>query len=488
MAKPQITPQTAASELLARRKARRSLIGFAEYMHPAYEAAEHHAIIGDRLEKVESGELDRLLILMPPRHGKSELASRMFPAWFLGRNPRSEIIAASYNSELASEFGHNVRDIVRDIRYQQLFGSEAVLRQDRKAAGNWLTQAGGSYVAAGVGGTVTGRGADIFLIDDPIKDREAADSETFRRRLWEWYSAVAYTRLSPGGRIVCIQTRWHWDDLAGRLIEEMRQGSGDRFEVLCLRAIEEVDGEPQALWPTRYPLADLERKRAAMLTRDWSALYQQEPTPEEGTFFKREWFRWYSERPQHLRIYGASDYAVTDSGGDYTVHVVAGLDPDGNLYILDIWRAQATADVWIDHFCRLVKQWKPLDWAEEHGQILKSIGPWLERRMRETRAYCAREQFLSVKDKPTRCRSFQALAAMGKVYLPVEAPWLADLLSELLTFPAGAHDDQVDALGLMGRMIDEMVNAHVPEKSVPNNRGDYGRVGATDTVDPSRVI
>jgi len=285
--KPPLSPKLARAELARRELARRHLIDFIEYTFPGYEAAPHHKLIADHLEAVERGELDRLMITMPPRHGKSELASRRFPAWFLGRQPNRGIIAASYNSDLATDFGREVRAIVNSQEYGAIFKTS--LSQDSRAANRWNTAQGGTHIAAGVGTAVTGRGADVLLIDDPLKDRDEADSEVKRQRIWDWYTSTAYTRLAPGGRVVVIQTRWSEDDLSGRLLDAMESG-GDDWTVLSLPAISE-QGEP--LWPERYPIKALERIRANIGNRDWSALYQQEPAPEEGLYFKREWMRHY---------------------------------------------------------------------------------------------------------------------------------------------------------------------------------------------------
>lgn len=424
-------------------------------------------MIAEKLEAIANGTIDRLMVNMPPRHGKSELASRRFPAFLLGIDPEVEIVVASYNADKAREFGYEVRDIVRSDEYRALFPG-VQLKEDSRAADRWNTDAGGSFRAVGIGTALTGRGADVLLIDDPIKDDEEADSELRRDRIWSWYSSVAYTRLSPGGRVIVIQTRWHEDDLTGRLIAEQAKG-GDRWDILELPA---VSAAGDALWPDRYPLEHLERIQRVTLPRHWSALYQQRPAPEEGAYFKRAWFNWYDEAPKHLRIYGASDYAVTDGDGDYTVHIVVGLDPDDNLYVLDLWRQQTDPDVWISAWLDLVRYHRPMMWAEESGQILKSIGPFLEKRMREQKTYCRREQFASAADKPTRSRSIQARASMKKVYLPNKAPWLADFLGELTMFPAGKHDDMVDAFGLIGRMLDEMIKAHVPKvEKKPANDG-----------------
>jgi predicted phage terminase large subunit-like protein len=283
-------------------------------------------------------------------------------------------------------------------------------------------------------------------------------------------------------------TRWHENDLAGRLLEQMQQG-GEQWDILELPAIRmDEHGEEAALWQQKYPLSRLQKIRDVIGVRDWSALYQQAPAPEEGLYFKREWMRHYHEAPEHVRVYGASDYAVTADGGDYTVHAVIGIDPHDNIYILDIWRQQTDSNVWIDTFCDLVIKHRPLNWAEEQGQILKSIGPFIERRMLERKAYCAREQFTVVADKPTRARSFQARMAMGKVYFPVKAPWLDALENEMFTFPAGVHDDQVDALGLIGRMLDAMVAGTVPADPEPNNLEDYRSTNDSESADEWRVV
>lgn len=447
--------------------ARRNLIDFTTYTNAAYQPAAHHRLIAEKLEAVERGEIDRLMINMPPRHGKSELASRRFPAWYLGRNPESTVISASYNLDKAQEFGGEVRDIVKANSYRRLFPN-VDLKEDTRAKGYWRTSGGGNYIAAGVGTALTGRGTKgpVALIDDPLKDRAEADSERHRDNVWQWYSSVILSRFPRA--IIVVQTRWHEDDLSGRLLEEQAKG-GDKWDILELPAI---DRNGHALWPDFYPIEQLERIRRATIPRDWSALYQQRPAPDEGAYFKRDWFRAYSERPKHLRIYGASDYAVTEGDGDWTVHVVVGVDPLDNIYVLDVWRGQTTSDKWIDVWLDMVRQHKPLMWIEEQGQIIKSIGPFIERRMRESKVYCRREQVASASDKPTRSRAIQARSSMGKVYLPADAPWLSDFTSELLVFPAGKHDDQVDAFGLIGRALDEMIPAVAPQQDTrPTERG-----------------
>ncbi|PCI52556.1 MAG: hypothetical protein COB36_14785 [Alphaproteobacteria bacterium] len=444
-------PEQAAQLLLDRRRARNSLIGFTEYTFPKYKAAEHHKAIAEALEAVERGDIDRLMITMPPRHGKSELATRRFPAWFLGRNPDKDVISSSYNSDLAMDFGRDVRNIMRDPSYGAVF-SEVGLSQDSQAANRFATPQGGRYNAAGVGTSVTGRGAHVFIVDDPLKDREEAESERRRNTVWNWYTSTAYTRLEDGGAIIVIQTRWHEDDLAGRLLEAEKQGK-DAWVHIDLPAIND---KGEALWSAKYPIKNLERIRDNIGSRDWSALYQQKPSPDEGALFKREWFRYYTEKPKHLNIYAASDYAVTDSAGDWTVHLIVGVDPDDNIYLLDLWREQTSSNVWIESQIDLGVKWRPLIWAEEGGVIHKSINPALTKRMRERKACFRRETINPIHSKEARAQSISARYAMGKVYHPSNAPWLADLEREMLSFPYAKHDDQVDPLSLIGRLLTDI--------------------------------
>ncbi len=399
-----------------------------------------------------SGEIKRLIICMPPRHGKSELASRRFPAFYMGNKPDKQIIAASYNSDLSNDFGREVRNIVGSPEFQNLFKVE--LAQDSKAANRWHTDKGGMYVAAGVGTAITGRGADILLIDDPFKDRQEADSEITRQRVWDWYTSTAYTRLMPGGAVVVINTRWHDDDLSGRLLSEQSNG-GDQWEVLSLPAIQD-DGS--ALWPDWYPIERLEQIKGVLPARDWNSLYQQNPIPDDGEYFKKDWFAEYDELPIKLNIYAASDYAVTDGDGDFTEHGVFGVDQNANIYVLDWWFGKTTADEWIERKCDLIIKHAPEKWFGESGVIRRSIEPFMMKRMQERNAFCTVEWLASISDKTARARPIQARASMGKVFLPKKADWKEHVLSQLLRFPAGKHDDAVDVFSLLGRGL-EHVNA-----------------------------
>jgi predicted phage terminase large subunit-like protein len=447
-----MTRKRAAAELLRREAAQRDLIKFTEYTFPRYEAARHHRLIAGQLERVLNGEVDRLMLLVPPRHGKSELASRRFPAFYLGRFPDQQFIGVSATADLAGDYGREVRNIISSPEYASLF--ETTLAPDSQAKGKWHTSAGGLYYSVGIGGAVLGRGAHVMLIDDPFASMEDALSEVARKNAWDWYTGTAYNRLMPGGAIIIINHRMHEDDLAGRLLAQQAAG-GDTWKVVELPAIDETG---QALWPENYPLQALERIRQNTQPRFWSALYQQKPSPEEGDYFKADWLRPYESMParETLKIYGASDYAVTAAGGDYTMHVVIGIDPEKRIYVLDLWREQAASDRWVEAFCDLVLRWKPIGWVEEQGQINAGVGPFLERRMRERNAYVARKQFPTRGDKAIRAQSIRGRMALDGLYVPTRAKWFPDFRSELLNFPAGKYDDQVDALGLIGQVLQHM--------------------------------
>lgn len=412
------------------------------------------------------------MITMPPRHGKSELASRRFPAFILGVHPEWEVIAASYNSELANDFGRSVRGIVNSPEYATLFPGFG-MAQDSRAADRWNTTNGGAYVAAGVGTAVTGRGAHVLLIDDPLKDRAEAESEARRKSVWDWYTSVAYTRLAPGGRIVVINTRWHEDDLSGRLLEQQDCG-GDKWTLLSLPAISD-DGK--ALWPERFPIEDLTRIRQNIQPRDWAALYQQRPAPEDGDYFKSEWLHYVSEVPpkSELTIYGASDYATKDGSGDFTVHMVIGVDKEDRMYVLDVWREQVNSSVWVDEWCNIVLKWRPREWGEEKGQIINSVGPFLETRQRERGAYVYRRQFPSSANKQARAQSIRGRMATKGLFIPSGEVWKSDLVSELMSFPNGKHDDQIDALSLVGQMLDQI---RAPEEKRKQRRNGFSFMAA----------
>ena len=404
---------------------------------------------------------------MPPGAAKSTYASVLFPAHFFASHPAAQVIAASHTTELSERWGRRVRNLI--LEHGPTLG--LTLRSDSQAAGRWQLVSGGEYLAAGVGQAVLGFRADLIVIDDPIRSREDAMSEVIRRNIWEWYGSDLKTRLKPGGRIVLISTRWHEDDLAGRLLTQMDKG-GDRWETLILPAIAE-EGDPlgrkagEFLWdddPAYEYGQQLRRELATQPSFNWSSLYQQRPAPETGDYFKAEWLRAYEKHPppSQMRTYAASDYAVTSKGGDYTVHIVVGVDPEWRLFLLDLWRGQATPDVWVERMFDLAKRWSPITWAEETGQIRASVGPFIERRMIERACPLYFELFPTKGDKVVRAQAIRGRMALNGLYVPTKAPWYAAFQQELLSFPAGKHDDQVDALGLIGQLLDKFMAGRRP--------------------------
>lgn len=410
----------------------------------------------------------------------------VFPPWYMAQHPDHMVIAASHTHELAARWGRKCRNLVAE--HSHPLGVS--LADGDSAADRWSLASGGEYFAAGVGGSVTGRRADLVVIDDPVRSREDADSETIRDKTLDWFRSDLLTRLKPGGRLVIIQTRWHEGDLSGELLEAAKKG-GDQWRVISLPALAGPDDalgrKPgEALWPEWEDEAALHRKRAMLLPREWSALYQQNPVPEDGDYFKAEWIKRYTVAPdlKNMRVVGASDYAVTANGGDYTVHIVIGVDTERRPYVLDLWRGQTHSETWIDAWADLVKQWKPVEWAEETGQINSALGPYIKRRAIERQAFVFRRGFASRTDKAIRAQSIRGRMAQLGLYVPADAPWASDFISELLQFPAGKHDDQVDALGLIGQLLDH-IDAGFKDKPKPESGHIAYEADAFGRVKPS---
>lgn len=406
------------------------------------------------LEAVERGEVDRLMVLMPPGSAKSTYASVLFPPWFMGRNPEMSVLGVSNTTELAERFSRRVRGVVSSPEFGNVFDGNG-LSEDSAAAGNWETLRGGEFFAAGMGSAIAGRRADLGLIDDPIKTRQEADSDRVRQTHWDWYINDFLTRLKPGGRQILIQTRWHEDDLGGRILER----EAPRWKVVKIPMVA-VPNDPlgralgERLWPEWFTQDMIDTAR--MDTRAWNALYQQEPVPDEGDYFRRADFAEYSAAPNDLRIYGASDYAVTEGGGDFTEHGIFGIDGNGNPYVLDWWRGQSSSDVWIESQLDLIHTWKPLLWFGESGSIRRAIEPFLMRRMSERQAFCRLEWLPSIADKVTRARSIQALCAVKTLMWPKDAKWKPEVEKQLLQFPSGKYDDAVDVFSLFGRGLEHV--------------------------------
>jgi predicted phage terminase large subunit-like protein len=474
-----VSPEEAAEALQRRRSIRRSLTEFARLA--GYEPAPHHQLLIRDLEALEAGEIETLIVEMPPGSAKSTYVNFLFPAWFLARNQEHNVLTASHSSELAERWGRKTRNLITTASLPL----GVALSQDSQAAYRWATARGGEYYAVGVGVGIAGFRADLGIIDDPFGSREDAESKRIRENRWQWYIDDFSARLKPGARRVIMHTRWHDDDLAGRVKRQLADLQRPYISLTLPAEAEDYDPLGRApgefLWddPEGYNYgAFLRARKQESDSRTWASLYQQKPVPDEGDYFKAEWLLPVQSVPprSEMRVYGGSDYAVTADGGDYTVHAVVGLDYDGNPYLLDVWRQQASSEEWVDAFCDLVLKWKPIGWAEEQGQIRSGVGPFLDRRIRERRAHVARDQFPTRGDKAVRAQSIRGLCASRGLRMATTAPWRAEVETELLRFPAGVHDDIVDALGLIGQLLDKMNAPKRPKVEVRPESG-YRSVG-----------
>jgi len=475
-----VNRKEAAIELLARKRARTNYISFCEYIDDVEKPAKHHKILCNALDKVLSGDIRNLMVFMPPGSAKSTYGTVRFPPYYLGRTNKKSILCCSYNEKLATSFGRKVRNLVNTKKCNNVF-PDLTLTQDQKAKGEWETTSGSFYLATGVGGGVTGRRGDIGFIDDPVKGRKEADSPTVKQDTWDWYINDFLTRLKPGASQIIIQTRWSEDDLSGRILPDGWSGeSGDikckdgkLWTVICISA-ECVKGKNDPLkrkpgelfwleWFNKQYWAETKETANKSDSRTWNSLYQQNPASETGTFFKREWFNRYNigDRPKHLTKFGAADYAVTDGGGDFTEQGVCGLDCNSDLYIIDWISCQSESDVWVDDVINLHKKYNLYMFGAEKGQIRRAIAPWLNRRQSEENTYFDIEEMPHIGDKAANARSFQAMAKVGKVYIPM-TKWGNDLVDQLVKFPSGAFDDKVDVCGIMGRLIDQINDAIIP--------------------------
>jgi predicted phage terminase large subunit-like protein len=474
-------------------------VDFSEYIYPWYRAAAHHRLVAELLEQVEtyirtrgSTGIGRLLILEPPRHGKSEQASRHFPAWVLGRQPDTRIILASYGADLAVKHSRAAKDIVIGQRYRAVFGELAAVEapvsmsDDSRSAQAWdlASPHRGGMTAAGVGGGITGLGANLFIVDDPFKNREEAESESSRDRAWEWWTSTAYTRLEEGAAVVGMLTRWHGDDWAGRLLKAMvTDPKADQWVVLCLPAMWEApeippgssfddyqreqmqdgvwvdDRDPlgrqpgQALWPAKYNAEDLDRILANIGPYDYEALYQQRPYLRSGSFFKREWFSIVESSPKdevaaRVRVWDKAG-TKTGTGGDYAVGVRLALTRDDVVYVEHVAREQCTPLQREELILSMAKldaglQGPPvMIWHQQDPGSAGLDSAQATSRMLAKNGFSARFETLSG-DKEVRAGPWST-ACQGGVVRLVRGGWNAAFIEEHVSFPKGTYDDQVDA-------------------------------------------
>ena len=438
---------------LAIHNSKQHLVDFCVTIDKNYTVNWHHQEIANALEKVEKGEITRLIIEMPPRHGKSQLASIYFPAWFLGRNAEKEIITASYSGDLAVTFGGKTRDIVNSNEYQQVFNTR--LKEDSKAKGYWQTQNKGGYTSVGRGGSTTGKGANIFLIDDPLKDREEAESETIRNKTWDWYTSVVTTRLEKHGAIIIIMTRWHMDDLVARVLESSKN-TGEKWEIISFPAVAVVDekyrriGEP--LWKDKKDLDELNIIKHQNIY-DWYSLYQQMPIASEIQEFKPEYFTYFEETdlPKTFDIDITIDPAISkkkDACNTAIVAVGKSIElPDW--FILDYkvgkFDPLELIDLTFFIFNELRKTYPFANiklWIEGIA-YQESLKYFFEEEMRRRNQYINLEMFKDTQDKFQRIRGLIPLLKTGIIKTRRHMKELED---ELLLFPVGKTIDIADAL------------------------------------------
>lgn len=431
-----------------REEAQASFGKFVKAMWPGFIDGRHHKVMAAKFEEIATGKLKRLIINMPPRHTKSEFASFMLPSWFLGLFPHKKVIQCSNTSELAVGFGRKVRNLVDSQPYGEIFPGVS-LRADSKAAGRWATNGNGEYFAIGVGGTVTGKGADLLIIDDPHSEQEAklaqANPEVFDQ-VYEWYTSGPRQRLQPGGSIVVVMTRWSKRDLTGRVLQSMVDKDGEHWEVINFPAIL-PSGKP--LWPEFWSLEELEALKLELPVAKWNAQYQQEPTSEEGAIVKREWWKvWKQDRPPQCQfIIQSWDTAFTKSErADYSACTTWGVfymnenENDAHVILLDAFKRRMEFPELKEKAFNHYKEWEPDAFIVE----AKASGAPLIYELRAMGIPVSEFTPSRGNDKMVRINSVADLFASGKVWAP-ETRWAEELIEEMASFPYSDHDDLVDS-------------------------------------------
>ena len=430
-------------------KVQGSLLEYAKFQMPEYQTPAHIKLLAHKLEEVERGNIKRLAIFMPPRHGKSQLTSQFFPAWYLGRNPSKFVIATTYAQDLADDFGRSVRNQIQDEDYNRIF-NDCTLSKDSSSVRRFHTTGSGVYYAVGAGGAITGRGAHLLLIDDPIKGREDADSDAMRSNLIDWYRSTAYSRLMPGGSIILIQTRWHEDDLAGWIL---RETSHEPWEVIELPAVLDEKASKilkrpkgQALWPEAYDKKRLEEIKKTAGSREWNSLYMQRPSAEEGNILKRYWWKeWKEDNPPECNyILQSWDTAYTvKSTSDYSAVTTWGIfEHNGiqNAILLSARRERWEFPELKSEAINLYNEFKPDVVLIEAKASGWSLIQELQRAGIPITPFNPKKA-----DKKTRAHSVTPLFESGRVWYPSSKYWAEDVINQCAQFPSSNYDDLVDS-------------------------------------------
>jgi predicted phage terminase large subunit-like protein len=440
-------------ELKGKKLAQEKFIAFVNQVWPTFISGRHHARMAEAFERVARGECKRLIINMPPRHTKSEFASYLLPAWFLGKFPHKKVIQASHTAELAVGFGRKVRNLVDTDVYRKLF-PDLNLASDSKAAGRWNTSKGGDYFAIGIGGAVTGKGADVLIIDDPHSEQEAALAEInpdIYDKTYEWYTSGPRQRLQPGGAIVIVMTRWSKRDLTGQVLKSAAQRGGDEWEVIEFPAIL-PSGNP--LWPEFWSMKELQALKEELPNSKWQAQYQQAPTSDTSAIIKREWWQvWDSDVPPKCEFLLQSwdtafektqraDYSALTTWGVFYQPDDSGTE-QANIILLNAFRDRM-------EFPELkrtaVEEWK--EWEPDSVIIeKKASGAPLIYEMRAMGIPVQEFTPSRGNDKISRLNAVSDLFASGRVWAPA-THWAEEVIEEVASFPGGEHDDYVDSTSL----------------------------------------
>ena len=433
---------------MKRENAQKDFMTFVHEMWPGFINGAHHKVMAKKFEDIANGKARRLIINMPPRHTKSEFGSYMLPAWFLGRDPSKKIIQCSNTAELAVGFGRKVRNLVGSEQYARIFPN-VNLRSDSKAAGRWSTNANGEYFAIGVGGTVTGKGADLLIIDDPHSEQEAAIAATNPEvydKVYEWYSSGPRQRLQPGGSIIVIMTRWSKKDLTGRILKSALEKDGDEWDIIEFPAILPSG---KALWPQFWDIKELEVLREELPLAKWQAQYQQQPTSEEGALVKRDWWKpWEQDNPpQCTYVIQSWDTAFTkNERSDYSACTTWGVfylnedELQPNVILLDAFKARLEFPELKEKAFNMYKEWMPDSFIVEG----KASGLPLIGELRRMGIPVSEFTPTRGNDKIARLNSVTDLFASGKVWAPPRR-WADEVIEEMASFPNSDHDDLVDS-------------------------------------------